>query len=372
MINEGVRLGHRYELRRQLATGGMGEVWLANDERLDRLVAIKTLREGRGEHLHRFSVEVKVQAPLEHPSVVRLLDAHLDGEMPFLVMAYIQGRSLAALLEQGPLPPEHVRSLGAQVASGLAHAHVHGVVHRDLKPSNVLVNDEGNAYLTDFGIAQLDGSARVTGTGEVIGTAAYAAPEQVRGDTVTAAADVYSLGLVLLEALTGRFEYPGMPVEAAVARLHRAPRIPADLPEPWPGLLAAMTSDDPAQRPGAADVARELGASTGNFDRSAPSVPFGHPEVPARPPDSRHETSEMPVRGTGEAATGTSAATGISRGRSRRDSHRSLAAVAAAVAVVAFVAVAAWFALGQQAQAPAEPPVTVDEAIDRLEETIRP
>ena len=182
-----------------------------------------------------------------------------DGR-PFIVTDLVEGPTLAERLEVGPLDPDEVLRIGARLADALAHVHRAGIVHRDLKPANVLLGADG-PRLADFGIARaLDGTA-VTGTGYVVGTAAYLAPEQVRGEWVGPEADVYALGLVLLESLTGRREYPGALVESATARLHRPPGIPTGLPFALDTALRAMTALDPADRPAAADVATMLAAA---------------------------------------------------------------------------------------------------------------
>ena len=161
-----------------------------------------------------------------------------------------------------------MRRIGARLADALAHVHASGIIHRDLKPANVLLGADGRPRLADFGIARaLDGTA-VTGTGYVVGTAAYLAPEQVRGEWVGPAADVYALGLVLLEALTGRREYPGALVESATARLHRPPGIPESLPSCLRTALHAMTALEPAVRPTASEVAALLGSGSSRRDRS--------------------------------------------------------------------------------------------------------
>ena len=160
-----------------------------------------------------------------------------------------------------------MRRIGARLADALAHVHSNGIIHRDLKPANVLLGTDGRPRLADFGIARaLDGTA-VTGTGYVVGTAAYLAPEQVRGEWVGPAADVYALGLVLLEALTGRREYPGALVESATARLHRPPNIPDSLPSDLRTTLFAMTALEPAVRPTAAEVVGLLGTGSSRRDR---------------------------------------------------------------------------------------------------------
>ena len=161
-------------------------------------------------------------------------------------------------MQHGPLPVRDIRALGAALAAALAHVHARGFVHRDVKPANILLDHGREPRLADFGIARaLDGTV-ATATGAVAGTAAYLAPEQVRGETVGPAADVYALGLVLIEARTGRREYPGAMVESATARLYRRPVVPSGLPRGLAALLAAMTDPDPAARPSAAAVAAAL------------------------------------------------------------------------------------------------------------------
>lgn len=253
-------LGGRYELREVLGRGGMADVRAALDHRIGRTVAVKLLRNpADATQRARFISEARTLARLSHANIVGLLDAGLDDDVPYLVMEFAAGRTLAELARSGPLEPSYVAAVGAQVAEALAHAHATGVVHRDVKPSNVIVSDEGHARLADFGIAKLIGEAdRHTRTDETVGSPAYLSPEQVSGTEVTAAIDVYSLGLVLLEALTGRRAYSGTPVEAAIARLRTAPLIPTSLGPAWCTLLERMTRLDPEQRPGAAEVAAAL------------------------------------------------------------------------------------------------------------------
>jgi hypothetical protein len=202
---------------------------------------------------------MRALATLHPPGLVALHDGGVEDGRPFIVTDLVEGPTLAERLEAGPLDPDEVRRLGARLADALAHVHRGGIVHRDLKPANVLLGADG-PRLADFGIARaLDGTA-VTGTGYVVGTAAYLAPEQVRGEWVGPEADVYALGLVLLEALTARREYPGALVESATARLHRPPGLPAGLPAGLHTALQAMTALEPAARPAAAQVAALLAA----------------------------------------------------------------------------------------------------------------
>lgn len=218
-------------------------------------------------------------AGLNHPSLVAVLDAGEDDGWAFLVLRLVDGGTLAGRLRDGPLAEPEAAALGAAVAAGLAEVHGHGLVHRDVTPDNVLRDTDGNAYLTDFGIARLVDRMGVTASAQPIGTAAYLAPEQVRGARVGPPADVYALGLVLLECLTGTREYAGTAAEAALARLTRPPQVPGWLGAEWRRLLAAMTTADPASRPSAAEVAATLRP----LARPEPA-PLPHPTPTAAPP----------------------------------------------------------------------------------------
>ena len=197
----------RYALRRRLGSGAFGTVWLARDERLDRDVAVKIVpRERISEG--RFEREARAAAQLSHPGIVTLYEAAIDDEGAYLVSELVRGDTLAVALEDGRLSDRDIVRIGSALCDALAHAHAHGVVHRDLKPSNVLLpdaptSDAGVVKLTDFGVARLIGEDRLTLTGDVIGTAAYMAPEQAEGRVAGVEADLYSLALVLYEALTG-------------------------------------------------------------------------------------------------------------------------------------------------------------------------
>jgi eukaryotic-like serine/threonine-protein kinase len=198
--------------------------------------------------------EVLTLAALSHPGLVTVYDVGDDHGRAYFVMQLIEGDTLAQRIRRGPLPLGDVIALGAALADALAYVHRRGVVHRDVKPGNVLLDADGRAHLSDFGIAAVRDAAPVTAAGMVIGTASYLSPEQVRGESVSPAVDIYALGLVLIECLTGRREYPGNALEAAVARLHRRPMVPVGLPDSLRMLLVAMTADEPDARPDADEV----------------------------------------------------------------------------------------------------------------------
>jgi eukaryotic-like serine/threonine-protein kinase len=265
-------LADRYVVEELLGRGGMAAVYRARDRVLGRTVAVKLMRDVAASPTERarFGDEARLLARLSHPGLVTVLDAGTEQDRPYLVMELVDGPSLAECCEGVSLEPERVAAIGAQLAESLAYAHEVGIVHRDVKPGNVLLGGDDRVLLTDFGIARLmSETARHTATGVTVGTAAYLAPEQVRGEDVTAAADVYSLGLVLLEALTGRRAYQGAPAEAALARLTRPPQIPDSVPSTWHRLLRDMTATPPAVRPTAQQTGDRLRELASGLDPAA-------------------------------------------------------------------------------------------------------
>jgi serine/threonine-protein kinase len=243
----------------------MAVVDLARDTELDRDVAVKRLAENlaRDDELRaRFLREARLAARLAHPNVIRVYDVGEDGDRPFIAMEYVDGETLADMLaRRGPLPPEDVVELGVQACRGLAAAHEAGLVHRDVKPQNLLLGRDGLLKLGDFGVAFGTEATRLTTAGTVLGTAAYLAPEQARGEDVTAAADVYALGAVLYELLTGR--PPRNP--ESLAELGRPAEIapPAGAPPALSKIVMRCLAADPEDRPpSAAELARELAASS--------------------------------------------------------------------------------------------------------------
>lgn len=260
-------LGERYEVGRLIGSGGTARVYRAYDVRLGREVAVKIYdRDAVALDQRRRLREMTIQGSISHPGVVALLDSGTEGGRTFLVMQLVEGENLAERLLSGPLPAAEVTALADGLAEALAHVHAHRIVHRDLKPANVFLSADGS-LIGDFGIAHALDATHITGTGLIPGTAAYLAPEQVSGEPAGPPADVYALGLILLECLTGRREYPGTMVEAAMARLTRPPRVPEEAPAALAYTLRRMTQRDPADRPTAEKV-RDM------LHRPPPTLPW--------------------------------------------------------------------------------------------------
>jgi serine/threonine protein kinase len=257
----GTVLAARYQLDDRIAVGGAGDVWRAVDLMLDRPVAVKLLRAEYAQHpetLARFRSEARHAASLTHPGIARVFDYYDSGrEHPaFLVMELVDGPSLADVLDRGPLDPIHVMDIVAQAAAGLDAAHRSGLVHRDIKPANLLLTRAGLVKITDFGIAHAAGSAPVTRQGVLIGTPAYLAPERVAGHPATPASDLYSLGILAHECLTGTRPYEGTPTEIALAHGQRAlPPLPGHVPSAVAAFVADLTAREPAARPASARLA---------------------------------------------------------------------------------------------------------------------
>jgi serine/threonine protein kinase len=257
MIEPGAVLLDRYEVAALIAAGGMGDVFLARDRRLDRDVAIKSFRAGAADP-RRFRAEIRTLARLDHPHLVSVFDAGEHDGVPFMVLQHVAGATLADLLRSGPLPPDRVRQMAIEVTSALAYVHEQRVIHRDVKPSNILFDTDGRALLGDFGVAVALDATRLTLDAGTIGTAAYLAPEQASGSDVSATADIYAFGLVLSEALVGRPVYSGTLAEILTAKLASDPAMPANVPAPFSSLLPRMTRRDPSARPSASGVLAAL------------------------------------------------------------------------------------------------------------------
>jgi len=258
-------LDGRYRLGGRIGSGGMATVHLATDETLGRQVAVKLFRPGTTDASlgARTASETRLLASLNHHALVTLFDARVtSGDGSYLVMEYVDGPTLSQRISRSSLPSHEVAAMTVDLAEALHTVHAARVVHRDIKPSNVLLrrsvlpHQEYRAKLADFGIAHLIDSTRMTAPGSLMGTVAYLSPELVRGADPATPADVYALGLVLLEALTGRRAYPQTSThESLMARLNASPTIPGELGYQWKSLLTAMTASDPAARPTALEVA---------------------------------------------------------------------------------------------------------------------
>jgi serine/threonine protein kinase len=261
--------GGRYRVERVLGQGAMATVLLAHDAELGREVAVKLLDEGLAadpSFRARFAREARVAAGLSHPNVVTVFDVGEDDGRPFIVMELVPGHTLEERLRRdGALSANDVLAIARQVCAGLEHAHAHGLVHRDLKPGNLIERDDGTVKIADFGIARAVEGTELTEAGTVVGTAAYLAPEQAEAGTVTPATDLFALGAVLYELLTGRRPWKvDSLAELAARRDAPPPELPADTP---PGLRAAIERSlqpDPEDRPSsAAEFARLLDDSGG-------------------------------------------------------------------------------------------------------------
>jgi serine/threonine-protein kinase len=263
MTRSDANLSGRYRLESRIAVGGMGDVWRATDEVLGRPVAVKLLHPADeyqyADAVARFRDEARHVGSLSHPGIAQVYDfgeANRDHP-PFLVMELVDGPSLAGLLSQGPLSPARTMDIVAQTADALHAAHATGLVHRDIKPGNLLVGPRDQLKIVDFGIAQAASSAAVTGTGAVIGSPAYLAPERVRGGAATPASDLYSLGIVAYECLVGSPPFSGAGMSVAHAHVYQPmPPLPPGVPAGIAPLVEQLTAKDPAARPAsAADVA---------------------------------------------------------------------------------------------------------------------
>ena len=252
----------RFRVDGLLGRGVGTEVYDVFDEELDRQVAVKLFPADLDDTAcRRIADEARALDRVNHKRLVQVYDGGIHQGRPYLVMQLIRGTSLSKRLREGPMLTAEAVVLMALLADGLVHVHTQGIVHRDVKPSNILLDEEGFPHLSDFGIALLAGHSRVTAVDEVIGTPAYLAPEQILGTALGPAVDIYALGLVLLECITGYREYDGQnKMDAALARLSRDPQIPDELPGPLAGLLRAMTAREPARRPSAQQCLNMLSA----------------------------------------------------------------------------------------------------------------
>ncbi len=241
-------LAERYRPHGLLGHGGMSDVYRADDLNTGEQVALKIVRSDDPTLARRLVQEARALEGLEHPGLVRLLDAGTIGDRAYLAMELVEGPTLVEVLRNGPMAPARTAHLGSTLAGALAYVHGAGVVHRDVKPGNVLLDADGTARLGDFGIALLSDTSTLTADGTTLGTAAYMAPEQLEDHHVGPEADIWSLGILLIECLTGRRVYEGGAAEVVARRLAGAVPLPPDLPTPWRLLLLGMLDHRPDRR----------------------------------------------------------------------------------------------------------------------------
>jgi eukaryotic-like serine/threonine-protein kinase len=368
-------LSDRYELQDRLGSGGMSTVYRATDRILERTVAVKVLAEHLSDDerfVARFRREALAVAKLIHPNIVQVYDTGVDEGRHFIVMEYVDGRSGAQILQrEGRLDPGPTVEIGVQSCAGLDYAHRHGIIHRDVKPGNLMI-DGGSAggakdmsvKLTDFGIARAAEQTRITQVGSVVGTAAYLAPEQVRGEEATPASDVYALGVVLYQFLAGRLPYEGASLaELAVRQQNERPLAPRTYNERVPetlssAVLRALEGEPERRFVSARQLAEGLRLGLAGTDvtqalaeedtatrrlepepptrklerperRAAPAAPRRPAERPAPPPGKRRSATRRTLRAIGglivllliaaAVAVGVIAATSSSTGVKLRD-----------------------------------------------------
>jgi eukaryotic-like serine/threonine-protein kinase len=320
VANAGALVAGRYLLEGRIAAGGMGEVWRGTDNVLGRPVAVKLLRAEYTKHpraLAWFRAEARHASALSHPGIAQVYD-YGEAGVPYLVMELVDGPSLAQVLEAGPLDPGRGMDVVAQAAAGLQAAHRAGLVHRDIKPGNLLAGPGGQVKITDFGISHAAGPEPLAGTGTLLGTPAYLAPERVAGQAATPASDLYSLGVVAWECLAGAPPFTGTPVEVAIAhRDRRLPPLPGPVPAGVAALVAELTAKDPLARPPDAGVVAERAARLRDALNSRSTLPLVIPPYPSRParlpglaagPRAWRRAGRWPGKATALAAAGLIAA----------------------------------------------------------------
>jgi serine/threonine-protein kinase len=283
----------RYEVLGELGQGAMGIVYKARDPLIDRVVAIKTINLGlaldeKEEYEERFYQEAKAAGRLNHPNIVTIYDVGRSGDVAYIAMEFLQGRELRDIMNEGGLlPVDQVLDIIAQVALGLSYAHEHGIVHRDVKPSNIMVIRDGHAKITDFGIARMASSAVRTQTGMVLGSPKYMSPEQVMGKSIDQRSDVFSLGVMLYEMLTGQTPFQGENVNAIMYQtLNAIPAAPNTLNPVVPEMINFIVAkalakgvDDRYQN--AKDLAIDLKACRDTLPRSSQPMDIFNPSTGA-------------------------------------------------------------------------------------------
>jgi serine/threonine protein kinase len=305
VISPGVTLGGRYRLDERIAGGGMGDVWRGTDEVLGRTVAVKILLPALLDEpgfAERFRGEARTMATINHPGVVDVYDYGSDQQLAFLVMEYVEGDALSRTLSRvGRLTPARTMALVAQAADALQAAHENGIVHRDVKPGNLLVRPNGTLVLTDFGIARSALVGQLTAAGSVLGTASYISPEQAAGDVATSASDVYALGVVAYQCLSGHRPFDGAtPIEIAMKHVRDTPRpLPGDIPPPVRAIVERALAKDPKARwPSASAMAAVARQAAASLTAAAHQQPVASRSAPVGRPQSAPPVSGAPASGS--------------------------------------------------------------------------
>jgi len=389
-------VGGRYRLGERLGHGGMGEVFVAHDVRLDREVALKLLRADLAEQdgmRERVVAEARLAARLSHPHVVGVLDTGEQDGRPFVVMERLSGRTLRDELADGPLPAERVRDVGLQVLRALAAAHALGIVHRDVKPGNVLDAGVGTWKVADFGIAKwVHADETLTGTGELLGSPSYLAPERIEGQQAGPASDLYAVGVLLYEALCGRKPFEGDDPFALATAIREGAFEPAGsiLPDADPEIVTVIERAmrlDPADRyesaeamaaallggeaEGTDDVTATIAAPATErlprTDRASTPTSEPEPDATATAPEPRLEqTARLPVQAPAPRPA-----------RPWRPSRPAMIVAAAILAVALIIVLALATFTGPtkphaRGSGTSSVPAPLDDALTRLEESVRP
>ena len=339
------RIDGRYTIERPLGSGGMAEVFLARDGVLDRDVALKVLRgqyAGDEEFYERFRREATSAAGLSHPNIVQVYDrGEVDDGTCYIAMEYVSGGTLKERLdERGPMEPERALAVAGQVAEALWAAHERGVIHRDIKPQNILITDMGHLKVTDFGIARAASAATISATNAVFGTAGYLSPEQALGEPATPRSDLYSLGIVLYELLTGVVPYRADNPVAVCMKHVTEPltpprRLDPTIPEAVDALVVKLLAKDPADRPASAtELLDDIEGVRRGAPPPAPTPRTGTPRIGARKTAAPTDQTTAATAGAATTAADTATTAPVAGGQRTRFASRPVRRRRAAVVIL--------------------------------------
>ncbi len=384
---KGELLSDRYEIEDRLGSGGMSSVFRATDTILERTVAVKILAEHLSDDerfVARFRREALAVAKLVHPNIVQVYDTGIEGDQHYIVMEYVRGKSGAQLLQSdGRLDPDSAVEIAVQACAGLDYAHRHGIIHRDVKPGNLMIlggpagGGEMTVKLADFGIARAEAQSRITQVGSVVGTAAYLAPEQARGEEATPSSDVYSLGVVLYQFLSGRLPYEGASLaELAVRQQSEQPLPPSSYSDEVPrsvdeAVLVALESDPASRFAAAGELADALRTGVVGARTDATRVMPGDDPTAATRHMPRTQATRPPRR---QPRPSPRAAAPPPRRRGSRNVARNLLALIALLLLAGAVALAVVLATsdtGDRTNIQEVVEEEVQDQVDGIEDLIR-